>query len=197
MRNNKKDLFIETASKLFSLKGYHATGLNEILKASKAPKGSLYYYFPNGKEELALEAIRFTIHDILEQLQNRFEGFSNPCEAIVFHINFLADLIETNQRTKYLSLCLVALETYDSSEILRNACDDAFQMMEKFYMKRLLGFGFDQITAEELAVAVSTIIEGGIIMSLTHKSGEPLRKIARQVACLLNYHQVRLRETNS
>ena len=151
MRNNKKDLFIETASKLFSLKGYHATGLNEILKASKAPKGSLYYYFPNGKEELALEAIRFTIHDILEQLQNRFEGFSNPCEAIVFHINFLADLIETNQRTKYLSLCLVALETYDSSEILRNACNDAFQMMEKFYMKRLLGFGFDQITAEELA----------------------------------------------
>jgi TetR/AcrR family transcriptional repressor of lmrAB and yxaGH operons len=54
---NTKEKFIETASRLFEIKGYNATGLNEILSESGAPKGSLYYHFPKGKEQLALEAV--------------------------------------------------------------------------------------------------------------------------------------------
>lgn len=56
--SNTREKFIETASNLFEIKGYNATGLNEILQESGAPKGSLYYHFPNGKEEIALEAIK-------------------------------------------------------------------------------------------------------------------------------------------
>ena len=54
---NTKENLIETAAKLFETKGYYATGLNEILAESGAPKGSLYYHFPKGKEQLALAAI--------------------------------------------------------------------------------------------------------------------------------------------
>ena len=51
MKTNTKDIFIDTASSLFANQGYHATGISEILKKSNAPKGSLYYYFPQGKEQ--------------------------------------------------------------------------------------------------------------------------------------------------
>jgi TetR/AcrR family transcriptional repressor of lmrAB and yxaGH operons len=52
-----REKILTAASMLFQVKGYNATGLSEILKESGSPKGSLYYYFPGGKEELALEAI--------------------------------------------------------------------------------------------------------------------------------------------
>jgi TetR/AcrR family transcriptional regulator, lmrAB and yxaGH operons repressor len=51
-----RDQIIQTTCTLLESQGYHATGLNQILKESGAPKGSLYYYFPQGKEELAEEA---------------------------------------------------------------------------------------------------------------------------------------------
>lgn len=44
---------IQTAAKLFRQKGYHGTGMAEILTLAQAPKGSLYHHFPNGKPDLA------------------------------------------------------------------------------------------------------------------------------------------------
>ena len=72
--NNKldtRDKLIKTASRLFGIQGYHATGLNEILKESGTPKGSLYYHFPNGKEELALEAIKLASENIQREIKSR------------------------------------------------------------------------------------------------------------------------------
>lgn len=52
-KTSDRDNILRTASRLFRKQGYHATGLNQITAESGAPRGSLYYYFPGGKEELA------------------------------------------------------------------------------------------------------------------------------------------------
>src|SRR5829696_5567914 len=49
---------IATAARLFDRSGYHGAGLAEILEASGAPRGSFYFHFPGGKEQLAVEAVR-------------------------------------------------------------------------------------------------------------------------------------------
>ena len=54
---NTRDQIIQTTSNLIENQGYHATGLNEIVKESGAPKGSIYYYFPDGKEGITAEAV--------------------------------------------------------------------------------------------------------------------------------------------
>ncbi|MDQ2717139.1 MAG: TetR/AcrR family transcriptional regulator, partial [Chloroflexota bacterium] len=55
--NTTREQIIEATCDLLEAQGYHATGLNQILAESGAPKGSLYYYFPQGKEELTAAAI--------------------------------------------------------------------------------------------------------------------------------------------
>lgn len=55
--NTTRDQIIETTCELLEAYGYHATGLNQILTKSGTPKGSLYYYFPEGKEELTSETL--------------------------------------------------------------------------------------------------------------------------------------------
>ena len=52
---NTREKILTTAAFLFQKNGYHATGLNEIIKESSTPKGSLYYHFPDGKEEISCE----------------------------------------------------------------------------------------------------------------------------------------------
>jgi TetR/AcrR family transcriptional regulator, lmrAB and yxaGH operons repressor len=48
---------VNAAVMLFRRQGYAGTGLNDIVDASDAPKGSLYHYFPAGKASIAVAAV--------------------------------------------------------------------------------------------------------------------------------------------
>lgn len=188
MRNNtnSKEKFIETAYKLFEVKGYNATGLNEILKESGAPKGSLYYHFPNGKEELALESIRLAGERITTNLRKNLDVFDNPIDAIVFNIDKLAEVLDTNKKMHDMSISLIALETYDSSEVLRTACEKVFETIENIYIEKLIDYGINENKAKDIAIFVSVATEGAITLSLTKRSGETLRRLGKQIRILAN-----------
>ncbi len=63
--NNRQQEILINSAHLFCRKGYVATGIRDIAEAVGINSASLYYYFKN-KDEILLEAIRFTI-DLLHQ----------------------------------------------------------------------------------------------------------------------------------
>lgn len=188
MKNNMntKEKIIETSYKLFQVKGYNATGLSEILKESGAPRGSLYYHFPKGKEELALESVKLAGERIIEKLIKTLDMFENPIECIVANFNEMAEVIDNHKKMEDMSISLIALETYNSSELLREACEEIFIVIENIYTERLVKYGINEEKAKDIAMTILAMTEGGIIRSLTKKSGEPLRIIGKQVALLIN-----------
>lgn len=183
---NTKEKFIETASRLFEIKGYNATGLNEILAESGAPKGSLYYHFPKGKEQLALEAIVLAGEKIKANLKRNLESIENPVEAIVYNMENLATIIDNEQKTRDMSIGLLALETYLTSELLRKTCEEVFTALENIYAEKLMQAGINKEKAYELGGAIGAMIEGGITLSLTRKNGNSLRLVAKQIPTLIN-----------
>lgn len=46
---------VAAARRLFRERGYFGTALSDVIADSAAPRGSLYFHFPGGKEELATE----------------------------------------------------------------------------------------------------------------------------------------------
>jgi AcrR family transcriptional regulator len=56
---------LSAAQWLFRKRGYHATGVNDILAAANAPKGSLYHHFPGGKEEIGVAVIQAITEGLL------------------------------------------------------------------------------------------------------------------------------------
>ena len=52
-----RERILRAAIGLFQQRGYHGVGLSEILAEAEAPKGSLYHHFPEGKAQLAVQAI--------------------------------------------------------------------------------------------------------------------------------------------
>jgi TetR/AcrR family transcriptional repressor of lmrAB and yxaGH operons len=85
-----------------------------------------------------------------------------------------------------MSISLIALETYLTSEVLRKACEEIFNLLENTYAEKLIKSGMDKDKAYELGGVIGTMIEGGIILSLTKKNGNPLRLIAKQIPNLIN-----------
>src|SRR5258705_766496 len=52
-----KDSLVRTAMRLFRQQGFASTGLQQIVSESGAPRGSLYHYFPSGKEALGAAVV--------------------------------------------------------------------------------------------------------------------------------------------
>jgi TetR/AcrR family transcriptional repressor of lmrAB and yxaGH operons len=79
----------------------------------------------------------------------------------------------------------IAGETYSTSDPIRIACQLAFEGWQSMYTQKLLGAGYSEEQSKGLSIVVNALIEGGILFSLTTKSGKPLRVIAEQIPLLL------------
>src|SRR5438132_13604059 len=56
-RTDSRSRMIHAAAELFCQRGYHATTFSDVVRESGAPRGSTYFHFPGGKQELAREPI--------------------------------------------------------------------------------------------------------------------------------------------
>ena len=176
---------IEKTSELFERQGYHATGLNQIVSESETPRGSLYYYFPEGKEELAAEAVWYKVHHMSAYVRQRLASYPDAIEAIYELMMEMADHAEQQHCSAGAPIAAVALETAGSNERLRQACQAAYAMMQKPFEEKLLASGFAPDRAEALAITINAVLEGAVILSRTARESHPLRVVAAEIKTLL------------
>ncbi|CAI6321588.1 putative HTH-type transcriptional regulator YxaF [Bacillus subtilis] len=184
-RGDSREKILHTASRLFQLQGYHATGLNQIVKESGAPKGSLYHFFPNGKEELAIEAVTYTGKIVEHLIQQSMDESSDPIEAIQLFIKKTASQFDNTESIKGIPVGLLASETALISEPLRTVCMKVFKSWEAVFARKLMENGFAEEEANQLGTLINSMIEGGIMLSLTNKDKTPLLLIAEQIPVLV------------
>ncbi len=184
-KGNTREKILKTASRLFHLQGYHATGLNQIISESGAPKGSLYYYFPNGKEELAVEAIKFTAEEGKCYLKETLSSHSDPVKAIQEVFKNIAEHLLEIDNLEGAPVGLLSLETWRISEPLRLACEAAFEGWYGLFAAKLVENGFEKERATELGMVFNSMIEGAIVLSVAKKSTKPLELMSMQIPLLL------------
>jgi len=183
-----KDLLIETASRLFKLRGYCGVGLNDIIAESGVPKGSLYHYFPQGKEQLAVAAIDYTKHLVMDDIQRVFASFATPVDALQAYVYELSKVFGEGGDPLGSPIGTIAGETHTTSKPIRLACDATFKSWQAIYAEKFLAAGYSEQESARLAITFHALTEGGILLALTSKSGKPLAAIAEQVPSLLAKH---------
>jgi TetR/AcrR family transcriptional regulator, lmrAB and yxaGH operons repressor len=183
---SKRDQILSTAWRLFESQGYHATGINQIISESGVPKGSFYHYFPDGKEGLALEAIA-AITDGLRQKVRSIDVEGQQCALAIGNLfRHIADHLAETSYQRGGPLTTVALETATTNERLNEACQRAYNAVHDEFVKHLVACGgVDDREAHELSTTIVSCLEGGILLSRTFHSTEPMEQVARQVELLL------------
>jgi TetR/AcrR family transcriptional repressor of lmrAB and yxaGH operons len=180
-----RNQIIQTTCDLLELQGYHATGLNQIIKESDSPKGSLYYYFPGGKEELAAEAVSQAGAIVLERIRQHLAGIDDPAEAIRTFMNQLAQKVEVSGFRAGGPITTIAMETAATSAPLREECHRVYGAWQREFTGKLRRGGLEEQRAGRLAALVIAAIEGGIILCRTSRSREPLESAAEEIARLI------------
>lgn len=182
---NTREKILTTAAFLFQKNGYHATGLNEIIKESATPKGSLYYYFPNGKEELLAATIKLMGDTIQHHIEEELAKNSDPVLAITELIQDLARKFNEKGQENCFSISLLALETVTISETLRKTCVEVYDLWRGTYYKKLVNSGFSPEKAIELSLVLQLMIEGAVTISLIRSDTTMLVVTAENIPILL------------
>lgn len=184
-----RDQIIATTCDLLEEQGLHATGLNQIIKESGAPKGSLYYYFPEGKDAIAEAAIQRAGRTTAARIRAGLAVSADAAEAVRRFVLTIAGAIERSDFCSGGPLTTIAMETATTNARLNAACRGAYAELQGAFEEKLAASGFATARAQELATFVNAAIEGGIILCRTYHSGDPLRVVAANLADLLRRSQ--------
>ena len=183
--NDSREKTLAAAAKLFRQQGYHGTALQEILRAGGSPRGSLYFHFPNGKEEIGEAALALAGEGVRRAIARAAET-SESAEIFLTRIarGMLANLEESNY-TEGCPIATTALETAAQSEILGAATRNAFQKWEHEISRGLERFGIGASDAEELATSVLSLLEGALLLARTYRSPAPMFRAEKALKLLL------------
>src|SRR5437588_11401380 len=172
--SSTRERIVETSSELFRVQGYAATGVKQIVAAAEAPFGSLYHFFPGGKEELGAEAIRTSGAIYAQLIPAVFDPAPDPVTGVRrFFAGAAAHLVETD----YADACpiaTVALEVSSSSETMREACAEVFESWIAAGAVRFIRAGIDRTKARELTIAMLAALEGAFVLARAMRSTAPL-----------------------
>ncbi len=185
--NSTRDQIIATTCDLLESQGYHATGLNQIVKESGSPKGSLYYHFPGGKEELALAAVTHVGNMVLQRIRENLALIENPAEAITAFIKNVAFHVEMSDFRAGGPITTIAMETASTSPTLRGECQRIYSGWQAVFADKLNAAGLPQARAERMAVMIIAALEGGVILCRTGQSRAPLEQVADEIGEMVKH----------
>ncbi|HEX4188658.1 MAG TPA: TetR/AcrR family transcriptional regulator [Solirubrobacteraceae bacterium] len=169
-----RERIIDSSAELFRRQGYTGTGVKQIAAMASAPFGSLYHFFPGGKEQLGAEVIRWSGDLYLELFATIAMQAPDPVTAIA---DFFAGAAETLRETDYADACpiaTVALEVASTNEALREATADVFDSWIDAAGAYFAAAGIPRANARELALSILCLLEGAFIFARAMRTTEPL-----------------------
>ncbi|HTA06409.1 MAG TPA: TetR/AcrR family transcriptional regulator [Solirubrobacteraceae bacterium] len=169
-----RERIVQSGAELFRRQGFAGTGVKQIVAEASAPFGSLYHFFPGGKEQLGEEVIRSS-GAIYGQLIDAF--FKPGDDPVAATRNFFAAAAVTVRESDYADACpiaTVALEVSSTSEPMRAACADVFNGWVDGAAQRLSECGLPRKRSRALAFEMIAALEGAFVLARALRSTEPI-----------------------
>lgn len=181
-----RDRILTATNELFRRNGFNGTSIKQITVAAGVPMGSLYHFFPNGKVQLAQEAIE-TSGPTYEQLFEMIAGeAASPQAAIADFFDGAAEVLEA---TDFIDICpigTVAREVASTNEMLRESTWKVFSSWVAAMAALFEAAGVPTREARQLATTVVAALEGGFMLARAARDTAPLRAIGAAIGLLVD-----------
>ncbi|WP_446429092.1 TetR/AcrR family transcriptional regulator [Leucobacter sp. 1207-22] len=171
--------------RLIQENGYSGTGLNAVTEDAEAPRGSIYFHFPDGKEGLGVAAIELATVEFGELLAEAAASGGGATGAIRAAIEVLSGIVSTSDFRLGCPVSVVTLEMGAESERLRRVCATAFESWITPTAQLLEANGLTSTDSKALATAIVSMVEGAVIVSRALRNVQPLEAAADAVDLLL------------
>ncbi|MFF8813939.1 TetR/AcrR family transcriptional regulator [Streptomyces pactum] len=184
-----RERVVRAASRLMQRQGYDGTGIKQISQEAGATLGSVYHFFPGGKQELAVAAIRHGDREFAESLREALESADDPADAVVACVRDLAEGLRASDWLDGCPITSTALGTAGRLPGIQQAAAEAFAHWRELVFDRLRRAGFTEPDAHALAHTVISTLEGAELAAQVARDEEPLLTAGRHLAQLIGLYR--------
>jgi TetR/AcrR family transcriptional repressor of lmrAB and yxaGH operons len=178
---------VRAAATLFRRNGYAATGINEIAEVSGAPKGSLYHYFPDGKDQIAEAAVRFAGKGVVVTLEKLESENDSAAAMIRAYCRLLTGWMAKSGFRDGCPIATTLLESAPQSTGMTAAGREAFAGWCSVIARALVRDGFAKAEAKRLATLTVAALEGALILARVERSAAPIDAVAKSLDVALRF----------
>jgi TetR/AcrR family transcriptional repressor of lmrAB and yxaGH operons len=179
---------ISAAAELFRQRGYHATTFSDVVHESGAPRGSTYFHFPGGKQELAREAIAGAGDEMEELVDEAARHAGDPGSLV----RALAEIFASRfERSGYQGGCPIAtmvLELAPRDEEFSAGFDSVFARWRAALVTRFEALGLAPERSAALADLTISALEGALILSRAARSTEPFKTTTEALVSAIGHN---------
>jgi AcrR family transcriptional regulator len=173
--NNTRDRLIGATAELFRRQGYTGTGVKQIVEAAGAPFGSMYHFFPDGKEALGAETIRWSGAMYGQLIDLFYEPGADPAVSTRKFFEAAADTVRDTDYADACPIATVALEVASTSETLRAATAEVFESWLAAIDTRLVQAGLTKAGARTAGRAAAELVRAAVEQRSAQVSGRRSR----------------------
>lgn len=177
---------IAAAAEMLERSGYAGAGIQELLEAGKAPRGSLYFHFPGGKEQLAVEALQASAAEMTRLLEEHVGTGRSLLAGLRRALALLADRAEASGFEKGCPVSAVVLSSGATPEPVRAAAAEALKAWQQLLADRLRAEGLTPTESRRRAALLLSSVEGALLLMRAHRSRTPVEELSKELERLLS-----------
>jgi TetR/AcrR family transcriptional repressor of lmrAB and yxaGH operons len=181
--SDSKTRIIRAALDLLSQSGLSGVGINRVVEASAAPRGSIYHFFPGGKLELVTVALKEEEQSVAQWFRGTFDQREPISKKVESLFAGAAASVEAGAFNKSCPVGAVTLDIDADSEKMRDVCHRIFATWQE-----AIAAGLDEIPEDErhgVAELILATLEGALILARAQASKDPLLRAGRNLGEVL------------
>ena len=148
-------------AEVFREHGFEGASIALISERTGLGKGSLYHFFPGGKEEMASAVLNEIEAWFTAKVFAPLQWDSDPYTAIDRMFRSVVEYFDSGRR-----ICLVgAFALASSRDLFAKQVRSYFRMWKEALTTALMRTGRDKLAADQLAEEVLTVIQGSLVVA--------------------------------
>lgn len=182
-RGSTRTKMLLSAAEVMRERGAAGVTIDEVLARSGAPRGSVYYHFPDGRTQLLAEALQFAGESITAVID---DAAQHGCISLIR--SFVAFWERTLVESDFVAGCPVvaaAIGSSDDDAGLPAIAADILDRWREALTRAFTSDGFDEVDAGSLAWTCIASLEGAVVLCRSARSADPLHAVAEQVEFLI------------
>ncbi|ONK11270.1 TetR/AcrR family transcriptional regulator [Streptomyces sp. MP131-18] len=180
-----RERILRAASRLMQRHGYDGTGIKQISQEADATLGSVYHFFPGGKQQLAIEVIHRGAQEFTDELNAVFVAEEDPGCGITLFTRLLAEGLRASDWMDGCPVTTTALGTHGRLPELQAAAAEAFAGWRALVHDKLRATGFTEQDALALSHTVISTVQGAELTAQVSRVGDPLDAAGAHLARLI------------
>jgi TetR/AcrR family transcriptional repressor of lmrAB and yxaGH operons len=181
-RGSTKTKMLISAADVLRERGAAGLTIDEVLSRSGAPRGSVYHHFPEGRNQILSEALRYAGDSITAKITAAGDGGMNLLQRFVefWEQSLLA--------TDFNAGCPVVAAAIGSAHEERQLAGTAGEILGSWreaLTRSMVAEGIKADDAASLATMTIAAVEGAVMLCRSTRTTAPLHEVARQIEFLV------------